>query len=105
MTADSGTGPGAGGNAFNPRASEQAIGTRLAVIRRHAHMTQADVAKVLSYSQSRVDKVEHGSRRLTLTDAIELAGLYGVSILDLLDPADWGPRPHRRRRDAEPRRT
>lgn len=61
-------------------------------------MTQADVGRLLGYSQSRVAKVETGERRLTLTDAIDLAAAYGVSVLDLLEPAEWGPRPQRRRR-------
>lgn len=61
-------------------------------------MTQGEAAKLLGYSQSRVAKVEIGERRLTLTDAIDLAAVYGVSVLDLVDPSDWGPRPHRRRR-------
>jgi transcriptional regulator with XRE-family HTH domain len=86
-----------GHETFDPRIRERAIGQRLAAFRRRAHLTQADVGNALGYSQSRVAKVEIGERRLTLTDAIDLARLYGVSVLDLLPAADWGPRPQRRR--------
>lgn len=90
-------GTGIAATQFDPRVRERAIGERLAHYRRRTHLTQANVGQRLGYSQSRVAKVETGERRLTLTDAVDLAALYGVSVIDLLDPTDWGPRPQRRR--------
>lgn len=74
--------------AFERRARERALGERLAAARRKAGMRQSDVGKKLGYSQSRVAKFEIGERRLTLVDAADLCSLYGISILDLLEPVD-----------------
>lgn len=78
------------------RVSEEdlAVGRRLAAARTAANLTQAAAASRLGFAQSRVAKLEIGTRRLLFSEAIDLADLYGVEIDDFVVPrikSDPGP--------------
>jgi transcriptional regulator with XRE-family HTH domain len=71
---------------FERRARDRVVGQLVADARGRAHLSQAQVAARLGYSQSRVAKFEIGARRLTLIDADDLARVLGVAVTDLLPP-------------------
>lgn len=61
-----------------------AIGRRLADARTTAGLTQTEAARRLGFAQSRVAKLEIGTRRLLFSEAVDLATLYEVSVLDFI---------------------
>lgn len=69
-----------------------AVGRRLAAARSETGLSQAAVARELGVAQSRIAKLEIGTRRLLFSDAISLARLYGVELSafvpDTSDPDD-----------------
>ena len=56
------------------------IGVRLASARRRRGLSQTAAARVLGISQSKLAKLELGQARLSFSDAIDLATVYGVSL-------------------------
>ena len=67
-----------------------ALGRRLAAIRSEVGLSQTEVARRLGFAQSRIAKLETGTRRLLFSDAIAITDLYGVGLSALL--ADTQPR-------------
>lgn len=65
-------------------AEDLAVGRRLAAARSAAGLSQAEAARRLGFAQSRIGKLEIGTRRLLFSEAIDLAELYGVGISDFV---------------------
>lgn len=63
------------------RARAPEVGRLLASARTAAGRSQAEAAACLGIGQTAIAKLEAGSRRLGLLEAIELGHLYGVSAL------------------------
>lgn len=61
------------------------IGRRLRDARQAAGLRQADVARELGMTQTRIARLELGRRRLLYVEALAFADLYGVSVLSF-DP-------------------
>lgn len=59
------------------------VGRRLAAARRKAGLSQESAAKQMGFAQSRVGKLEVGTRRLLFSEAIGFAELYGVPLGEL----------------------
>ena len=79
-------------------AVHRAIGTLLGDARAAAGLSQSEVAKRLGVAQSRIAKLELGTRRLLFIEAVELAEVYGVD-LARFDPRSYtSPKPTRRTR-------
>jgi transcriptional regulator with XRE-family HTH domain len=57
-----------------------AVGRRLAEARHGAGLSQAEVGRRLGIPQSRIAKLEIGTRRLLWSEGVELAGLYDVQL-------------------------
>ena len=67
--------------------SAQRIGEQVAVVRRSKGLTQTAVARGLDRPQSWMAKVEAGVRTLTFVEAVQLAQVLGVSVVELI-PSD-----------------
>lgn len=70
------------------------IGRRLAQARVAAERTQAQAADALGLAQTAIAKLEAGARTLGFLEALELADLYGVSVLRFdprADPDEGSP--------------
>lgn len=67
-----------------------------------AGLSQAAAAIALGFAQSRIAKLETGSRRLLFSEAVDLARLYGVA-LDAFEPTVQGRRTPQGRRAARSR--
>ena len=79
-------------------AVHRAIGTLLGDARAAAGLSQSEVAKRMGVAQSRIAKLELGTRRLLFIEAVELAEAYGVD-LARFDPRTFStPKPPRRTR-------
>jgi transcriptional regulator with XRE-family HTH domain len=61
-----------------------AVGRRLAAIRSEVGLSQAEAARRLGFAQSRIAKLETGTRRLLFSDAVAITGLYGVALSALV---------------------
>lgn len=67
-----------GGSAVSEEDLE--VGTLLAAARHRAGLSQAAAAAMLGFAQSRIAKLEIGTRRLLFSEAVDLARLYGVEL-------------------------
>jgi transcriptional regulator with XRE-family HTH domain len=61
-----------------------AVGRRLAEARGKAGLSQTEVARRMGFAQSRVAKIEIGTRRLLFSEAIAFAQLYKVPLTDFV---------------------
>ena len=61
-------------------AVHRAVGTLLGDARQAAGLSQSEVAKRMGVAQSRIAKLELGTRRLLFVEAVDLADLYGVEL-------------------------
>jgi transcriptional regulator with XRE-family HTH domain len=68
---------------------DQQVGRRLAAARAKLGLSQTEVGRRMGFAQSRVAKLETGTRRLLFSEAIGFADLYGISLSDLV-PRDGG---------------
>jgi transcriptional regulator with XRE-family HTH domain len=65
-------------------------------------MTQSEVASRLNWHQSRIAKLENGTRKLSFSEALQLAAAYRVGLEDLapkpgsIDPGPWARFPSER---------
>lgn len=64
--------------------SNATIGRNLASLRREAHYTQEEVAKVLGVTEPMVSNYERGGIKLPLVVAYKLAGMFGCDVMDFL---------------------
>ena len=83
--------------------TDDVFGSRLALARKRAHVTQAELAAALGdrYDQTMVSAVERGRAALRLDGAVRAAQALGVS-LDYLTGLTDNPRPRRAAGGAEP---
>lgn len=79
-------------------AVHRAIGTLLGNARAVAGLSQSEVAKRLGVAQSRIAKLELGTRRLLFVEAVELAEVYGVDLARFDPRTLTTPKPPRRTR-------
>jgi transcriptional regulator with XRE-family HTH domain len=63
----------------------RSLGRRLAAARESAGLSQAQAASKLGVAQSRIAKVELGTRQLQFIEGLRLADLYSISPAEL-DP-------------------
>jgi Zn-dependent peptidase ImmA (M78 family)/DNA-binding XRE family transcriptional regulator len=64
--------------------SSQQVGERLRIARESRKFTQADVADKLGIARTTLVAVEKGQRKARIDEIRQLAGLYGISINELL---------------------
>ena len=57
-----------------------AIGSRLALARKQAGLSQGQVAKILNLHRPSVSEAEAGRRNVTATEITKMAEIYGVSV-------------------------
>jgi len=57
----------------------------LAVARKQAGLTQADVAKKMGKPQAFVSRYEMGERQIEVAELLDLAQIIGVDVHDILD--------------------
>lgn len=62
---------------------DRLVGRRLAAARAKVGLSQTEVARRMGFAQSRVAKLEIGTRRLLFSEAIGFADLYGIALSDL----------------------
>lgn len=63
-----------------------ATGRRLAVLRKHAGISQASLGKAIGRTQNKIAQLETGNTRLLFAEAVEIAEVLEVDVR-LLDPA------------------
>ena len=59
---------------------KEAIASRLALARKQAGLSQAQVAKMLKLHRPSISEAEAGRRNVTATEVTKLAEIYGVSL-------------------------
>jgi transcriptional regulator with XRE-family HTH domain len=59
---------------------KEAIASRLALARKQAGLSQAQVAKMLNLHRPSITEAEAGRRNVTATEMAKLAEIYGVSV-------------------------
>ena len=59
---------------------KEAIASRLALARKQAGLSQAQVAKMLDLHRPSISEAEAGRRNVTAIEIGKLAGIYGVSV-------------------------
>ena len=62
----------------------KAFGSRVKILRKAAGMTQEQLAEKLHISISHLAKIEIGSRMPSIDLLLEISGLFGVTVDDLL---------------------
>jgi transcriptional regulator with XRE-family HTH domain len=78
-----------------------AVGRRLARARHEIGLSQTDVGRRLGVAQSRIAKLEIGTRRLLFSEAVALATLYAVELGAFADNAPVERMPSKPRSSAE----
>lgn len=68
-----------------------AIGGRLRAARRHAFLSQQDVARQLGITQAAYCQIEQGRTRPRVTHLRRMAALFGLPLLQLLPLAQYDP--------------
>jgi transcriptional regulator with XRE-family HTH domain len=66
---------------------DRQVGRLLAEARKKAGLSQVEAARRMGFAQSRVGKLEIGTRRLLFSEAIGFARMYEIALSDLA-PAD-----------------
>lgn len=65
---------------MSPAERNREIGRRISNLRRGSKMTQQDLGVRLRRSGPVVNEIEHGRRRVTLDEGVELAKIFGVDL-------------------------
>lgn len=73
--------------------NSEAIGARLAAVRKSLGFTQKQVAHYLGVKREAIAYVESGARQITTTTLTKLADLYGYKVSHFIDDAKEEP-PH-----------
>jgi transcriptional regulator with XRE-family HTH domain len=71
------------GSSEGPRELEAAIAAYLASLRRARGVSQDTLGAELAHDQSFVSKIEHGRRRVTLSEALRWAAALGLTFDEL----------------------
>ena len=58
-------------------------GARIRLYRESIGMTQEELAEQTGIVASSISKIEHGTRKVTLEEAVRFAEIFGISLLDL----------------------
>ncbi len=64
----------------NAQKKKEAIASRLALARKQAGLSQAQVAKMLNLHRPSISEAEAGRRNVSATEIAKLAEIYGVSV-------------------------
>jgi len=64
---------------------ENRLGVRIAALREARGMTGEELGAALGLSRSQVSKVEHGTRRLDVSEVAAVADALDVSLAEVLD--------------------
>jgi transcriptional regulator with XRE-family HTH domain len=64
----------------NDQKKKEAIASRLALARKQAGLSQAQVAKMLNLHRPSITEAEAGRRNVSATEIAKLAEIYGVSV-------------------------
>ena len=64
----------------NAQKKKEAIASRLALARKQAGLSQAQVAKMLNLHRPSISEAEGGRRNVSATEIAKLAEIYGVSV-------------------------
>jgi transcriptional regulator with XRE-family HTH domain len=64
----------------NAQKKKEAIASRLALARKQAGLSQAQVAKMLNLHRPSMSEAEAGRRNVSATEIATLAEIYGVSV-------------------------
>lgn len=59
------------------------VAERLKHYRKLCKMSQEELAKQLGVPLNTISKIEHGARKVTLDEAVQLAEVLGISLADL----------------------
>lgn len=62
---------------------DQQVGRLLAEARKKSGLSQVEAARRMGFAQSRVAKLEIGTRRLLFSEAIGFALIYDIALSDL----------------------
>lgn len=62
------------------------VGTRIRVLRKERHMTQADLALHLGLTRTSITNLEAGTQRLNLDELYKLCALFEVELGEILPP-------------------
>jgi transcriptional regulator with XRE-family HTH domain len=66
--------------------SNQQLGKRLAMIREHRHMTQAELAAAIGVTAPAISQYEHGKVEIKARRLVQLARALHCRVIDLLEP-------------------
>src|SRR6266487_982469 len=64
----------------NAQKKKEAIASRLALARKQAGLSQAQVAKMLNLHRPSISEAEAGRRNVSAEELVEFARIYGVSV-------------------------
>lgn len=53
-------------------------------------MTAADVGDPLGFDRATISRIENGQRAVTLDEAVDIAGLLGISVAEMCSPEPLG---------------
>ena len=73
----------------NDQKKKEAIASRLALARKQAGLSQAQVAKMLNLHRPSISEAEAGRRNVSATEIAKLAEIYGVGV-EWLAASDTG---------------
>lgn len=71
---------------FDPKQSLMNVGDNIKKLRKEKGLQQKQIAIELDIDQSNYNKIENGKREPSLDLINKLAGLFGVSVDDILNP-------------------
>ncbi len=61
-----------------------ALGTRIAALREARGMTGEELGAALGLTRSQISKIEHGTRRLDVSEIAEIADVFEVTLAEVL---------------------
>lgn len=80
----------------DPEKLKEHVGRRIAELRQHEGLTQADVAESIGTTVPNYQRIEYGSQNVTIETMVKIANAIRCKVVDLFGSEDR-PRPARRR--------